>query len=87
MLPAVSSRYLVASDASQEVRTGSAGAVFLPGEGSGLGLIMQVKISQLYLFIVVQTLGYMAPVIQGQSGLWFVDNVAALMAFMRGSTH
>ena len=96
--PSLLPRFLVASDAAQEVpRQGSAGALAVLPSEQRLAAVLNVderlfsrwdtksaKISQLELCVVLMTLASLAPQIRGHHGLWFIDNVPALLALVKG---
>ena len=99
--PSQVQRILVASDAAQDgFRIGSAGALVVTPDLHRHALVMQVddslfdvwdnqptKISQLELCIVLMGLASMAEAFRGRHGLWFVDNVAALMSLIKGRSN
>ena len=94
-------RYLAASDAAQErPREGSAGVLFIDPRGSRRAYVVHIspkiftvwsnheaKIAQLELLTVYMGLAYNASSARGMHGIWFVDNIAALMALIRGRSN
>jgi len=98
MQPSSSGRFLAASDAAQDApRDGSAGCLFLSHTKERLAYILEVddrlfnlwdshpaKIAQLELVVVLMSLAFYAPYVRQRHGFWFIDNVAALMALIRG---
>lgn len=96
--PSTSSRFVAASDAAQDApREGSAGCLFLSPSKERLAYILQVderlfdqwdshpaKIAQLELVVVLMALAFYAPYVRQRHGLWFIDNIAALMALIKG---
>ena len=89
-------RFIAASDAAQDApRQGSAGALLVTPNGQRRGLVIEVedtmfqlwseheaKIAQLELMAVYMSLAYRA-----MPGLWWIDNVAALMSLIRGRSN
>eukprot|EP00435_Cladocopium_sp_Y103_P018485 s228_g4.t1 len=98
LCPSKRPRLLAASDAAQDaVRLGSAGALAVTPCQHRLALVLPVddrlfqqwdsqaaKISQLELCIVMMSLASLAPWIRGHHGVWFIDNVPALMSLIKG---
>ena len=91
LAPANPRRFVVASDAALEThRQGTAGflVVLDPGLASEarLGHVVHVgwHIAQLELLMVLAALSVYLEHFRGRTGLWFLDNVAALMAVVRG---
>ena len=96
--PQMNTRFIAASDAAQHARqVGSAGALFVGGDGSRKALVMEVtkelfdcwhddetKIAQLELCVVLMSMAVWAPQMRHHHGIWWVDNIAALMALVRG---
>ena len=94
--PSSQQRFLAASDAAQDApQEGSAGCLFISPSQERLTFILEVdsrlfnlwddqpaKIAQLELVVVLMSLAFYAPYIRGKHGLWFVDNVAALMSLI-----
>ena len=91
-------RYLAASDAAQDLpREGSAGVLFIDPQGHRRAYVVHIrpeifdvwshheaKIAQLELLTVYMGLAYNASSTRGMHGIWFVDNIAALMSLIRG---
>ena len=98
VLPQLGSRVLAASDAAQDAcRIGSGGFLVVTPKKERLGAVVPVddavfhlwdeqetKIAQLELLMVLQGLLTFPSQFQGSSGVWYVDNIAALMALVRG---
>ena len=98
MIPLGMQRVIVASDAAQDApRQGSAGSLVVDGPGQRFAYVMDVtedlfclwsndeaKIAQLELMIVLMTIGHAIEHFRGQPGIWWIDNIAALMAVVRG---
>ena len=94
-------RVIVASDAAQdEPRQGSAGSLVVDGDGHRFAYVMEVtealfclwsddeaKIAQLELMIVLMTIGHATAHFRGKPGIWWIDNIAALMAVVRGRSN
>ena len=94
-------RYLAASDAAQDrPREGSAGVLFIDPRGNRRAYVVHIspkiftvwshheaKIAQLELLTVYMGLAYNASSVRGMHGIWFVDNIAALMALIRGRSN
>lgn len=102
LCPSRKPRLLAASDAAQDgVCLGSAGALAVTPCQHRLALVLPVndrllqwdsqaaKISQLELCIIMMALANLAPWVRGHRGVWFIDNVPALMSLTKGrsSTH
>ena len=103
LCPSRKPRLLAASDAAQDgVCLGSAGALAVTPCQHRLALVLPVndrlfqqwdsqaaKISQLELRIIMMALANLAPWVRGHRGVWFIDNVPALMSLTKGrsSTH
>ena len=101
MMPLGMRRVIVASDAAQdEPRQGSAGALVVDGDGNRFAYVMRVapqlfdlwssdeaKIAQLELMIVLMTIAHATNHFRGLPGLWWIDNIAALMAVVRGRSN
>ena len=101
MMPLGMRRVIVASDAAQdEPRQGSAGALVVDGDGNRFAYVMKVapqlfdlwssdeaKIAQLELMIVLMTIAHATNHFRGLPGLWWIDNIAALMAVVRGRSN
>ena len=97
LFPAKLSRTLVASYASQErPREGGAGVLLVSPAGRRLGCVINVsdevfrlwdeqtvKIAQLELLAVVQGVVTFAAELRGNTTVWFVDNIASLMALIK----
>ena len=98
VLPQLGSRVLAASGAAQDAcRIGSGGFLVVTPKKERLGAVVPVddavfhlwdeqetKIAQLELLMVLQGLLTFPSQFQGSSGVWYVDNIAALMALVRG---
>ena len=96
--PSGQQRFVAASDAAQDApQEGSAGCLFLSPAKERLAFILEVddrlfnlwdeqpaKIAQLELVVVLMALAFYAPYVRGKHGLWFIDNVAALMSLIKG---
>lgn len=80
----MSSRFVAASDAAQEaVREGLAGALCPTGwvpAGPGHAGLPNLVWPLLELAVVLMTLAYMVTDLHGHHGIWWADNIAALMA-------
>ena len=101
MIPLGMQRVIVASDAAQdEPRQGSAGSLVVDGLGQRFAYVMEVtealfclwsndeaKIAQLELMIVLMTIGHAIVHFRGKPGIWWIDNIAALMAVVRGRSN
>jgi len=101
MMPLGVQRVIVASDAAQdEPRQGSAGSLVVDGEGRRFAYVMEVtsqlfdlwsedeaKIAQLELMIVLMTIAHAIHHFRGMPGVWWIDNIAALMAVVRGRSN
>ena len=101
MIPLGMQRVIVASDAAQDApRQGSAGSLVVDGLGQRFAYVMEVtedlfclwsndeaKIAQLELMIVLMTIGHAIEHFRGQPGIWWIDNIAALMAVVRGRSN
>jgi hypothetical protein len=97
--PAPVDRFLAASDAAWEGGKGTGGYLVVHSLSSNptrVGKVVEIGegayakwkqcetyIAQLELLMVLAGV-LMTPGLRGQSGLWFIDNVAALMALVRG---
>ena len=91
-------RYVAASDAAQdEPRQGSAGLLFVGPQGERDAYVVDItaelftlwsehptKIAQLELLTVYVGFIFVASQARSCQGLWFVDNIAALMALVKG---
>ena len=96
--PGSQQRYLAASDAAQdEPRQGSAGLLFVGPQGERDAYVVDItaelfnlwsdhptKIAQLELLTVYVGFIFVASQARSCQGLWFVDNIAALMALIKG---
>ena len=101
MMPLGMQRVIVASDADQdEPRQGSAGSLVVDGEGRRFAYAMEVtpqlfdlwsedeaKIAQLELMIVLMTVAHAINHFRGMPGVWWIDNIAALMAVVGGRSN
>ena len=101
LAPMATHRFIAASDAAQDApRQGSAGALLVTPDGKRRGLVVEVedsmfqlwsedeaKIAQLELMAVYMSLAYWAAHVRSLPGIWFIDNVAALMALIRGRSN
>ena len=58
--------------------------VDLPGSLYAIWVPQKTYIAQLELFMILVGITNFAPSIRGSRGTWFVDNIAALMALVRG---
>ena len=99
--PVRQQRYLAASDAAQDLpREGSAGVLFIDPHGQRRAYVVHIrpeisdvrshheaKIAQLELLTVYMGLAYNASSARGMHGIWFVDNIAALMSPIRGRSN
>ena len=99
--PVKQQRYLAASDAAQDLpREGSAGVLFIDPHGHRRAYVVHIrpeifevwshheaKIAQLELLTVYMGLAYNASSSRGMHGIWFVDNIAALMSLIRGRSN
>ena len=87
-------RYLAASDAA------SPGVLFIDPQGRRRAYVVHIrpeifdvwshhetKIAQLELLTVYMGLAYNASSTRGMHGMWFVDNIAALMSLIRGRSN
>ena len=95
------SRFLAASAAAQDApREGSAGCLFISPSNERLAYILEVddplcrlwdtqpaKIAQLELVVVLMAFAFYGPHVRHRHGIWFIDNVAALMALIRPSRY
>ena len=96
--PGSQQRYLAASDAAQdEPRQGSVGLLFVGPRGERDAYVVDItaelftlwsdhptKIAQLELLTVYVGFIFVASQARSCQGLWFVDNIAALMALVKG---
>ena len=98
VFPSASPCLCAASDAAFEGGKGSGGLLVLSPSGQRLGTIPliddrvlglwpedQVVIAQLELLMIFQGLLCFPDAFRAQSGIWWVDNVAALMALVKGT--
>ena len=91
--PVKQRRYLAASDAAQDLPCeGSAGhrrayVVHIRPEIFEVWSHHDAKIAQLELLTVYMGLAYNASSTRGMHGIWFVDNIAALMSLIRGRSN
>jgi hypothetical protein len=89
-------RFLAASDAAYEESKGSGGYLVQLLPASKIGGVVainksvlalwdaEVMIAQLELLMILQGLIDNPTTFRGASGIWFVDNIASLMALVRG---
>ena len=98
LLPQLGDRVVAASDAAQDARrVGSGGLLLVTARRERLGAVVPIgdavfdlwddqdtKIAQLELLMVLQGLLAFPAEFRGASGVWYVDNIAALMALVRG---
>ena len=98
VFPSTSPCLCAASDAAFESGKGSGGLLVLSPSGQRLGTVPliddrvlglwpedQVVIAQLELLMILQGLLCFPDAFRSRSGIWWVDNVAALMALVKGT--
>ncbi|CAE7559557.1 unnamed protein product [Symbiodinium natans] len=91
-------RFCVASDASQDQPgQGGAGALLVDPQGRRHGVVLEIdaslfemwsshptKIAQLELCVVLMATVHWASLLRSSYGIWWIDNVAALMSLIKG---